>query len=396
MDTAELRAELAELAQEVDPFIGDVDAVHRHVTRRRMATAVVAAVVAVGALGGIGVLAHSGRKHIHVARSAKDVTLAELRAFDAAVVLPDGATADDATRVQAVLDNTPAVAQYTPLPAGTLAYDLLFHRTPDVAKLRTRVCANPSTMSFAVTLAHAVPDAMHELAAAVGIDATVQEFQSDVPDLEVFLKVQASTADTAALRARVESDPDVISVKFLDHNAAFEEFKKLFADQPLLIENETPAGLPESFQLNVRDGVPLESVASRLRDLVGVNQVITRSTDFWRTQPSAPAGDPELFMQVKATDAQIGAVTERLKADARVDSYKFISQMDAYREYVKLFREQPDAIENQTPIDPPTSFQVVLRSRDDRSAFVREYEGLDGVKQVRISDGGFTDACARK
>jgi hypothetical protein len=289
MRTDELRAELAELADEVAPFPRDVRVVRRRVNRSRITTALVAAVVAGAVLTGAVALSHSRSSRINVAHSVKDVDLAQLRAFDAVVVLAPDATPGAVSRVQTVLDSTPAVAQYASLPAATLAFDLGYSRTPAAADLRSRVCSNPSTRSFAVTLAHA-PASLDELTAAIGTDAAVLSFATVVSDVEIFMRLTAPAAEVAAVRDQIASNSDIVKSTFIDHQAAFEEFKKLFADQPVLIENETPEGLPESFRLDVRDGVPLDQFEPLFKNMPGVNYVIVRNTGFWLLPGQLTAG----------------------------------------------------------------------------------------------------------
>ena len=69
-------------------------------------------------------------------------------------------------------------------------------------------------------------------------------------ELEIFMQVKASDAQIDAVQQPARSRiPNVKSFRFLDHQDAYNEFKKLFADQPVLVENETPAGLPTSFRV---------------------------------------------------------------------------------------------------------------------------------------------------
>src|SRR6476646_9020999 len=66
-------------------------------------------------------------------------------------------------------------------------------------------------------------------------------------ELEIFMQVKASDRQIAAVRDQLKTNPNVKSQRFFNHEDAYREFKKLFADQPVLVENETPAGLPTSF-----------------------------------------------------------------------------------------------------------------------------------------------------
>jgi cell division transport system permease protein len=94
-------------------------------------------------------------------------------------------------------------------------------------------------------------------------------------ELEIFMQVKASNAQIHAVTAQLQSDPNVKSSRFLTHQDAYNEFKKLFADQPVLVENETPAGLPTSFRV-----VPIKPqltsvIASEFQNVPGVSAVNT-------------------------------------------------------------------------------------------------------------------------
>ena len=94
-------------------------------------------------------------------------------------------------------------------------------------------------------------------------------------ELEIFMQVKASQAQIDAVSAQLKADPNVKSQRFLDHDAAYAEFKKLFADQPVLVENETPAGLPTSFRV-----VPVKPefttvIGNSFQNVPGVDQINT-------------------------------------------------------------------------------------------------------------------------
>jgi cell division transport system permease protein len=77
------------------------------------------------------------------------------------------------------------------------------------------------------------------------------------------------------VKAQLKSDPNVKNYKFFTHQDAMNEFKKLFADQPVLVENETPAGLPTSYRV-----VPIKPqltsvIANEFQNVPGVSTVNT-------------------------------------------------------------------------------------------------------------------------
>jgi hypothetical protein len=259
--------------------------VRRRVARRRLAGASVA--IAVAAAVAVA-FAHSSANRVTVAHSVKDVELSQLQRFDAAVVLPDGATDKDRARVEQLLDDSTAILRYAPLPARNLAYALSFNADADVKALRARVCAAPATKSFAVQLSRDNADAKQHLADALGADATVQTMGAHAAvDAEVFMQVKATAAQVDAVRERLGSDPDVASFQYLSHDDAYDEFKRLFADQPKLVQSESPASLPESFRITLRENATPAGVEQRVRTLSGVDQVNTSAT-------YNPAPDPTL------------------------------------------------------------------------------------------------------
>ena len=73
--------------------------------------------------------------------------------------------------------------------------------------------------------------------------------------------------------------PDITSLRYLDHAAAFEEFKRIFSDQPALIQSTTADVLPVSFRLEVRKGADPETVATRYGSASGIDEILTPATN---------------------------------------------------------------------------------------------------------------------
>jgi hypothetical protein len=272
MQTDELRAELTDLANEVEPFAGDIAAVRRRVARRRLAVGSIGSVVAIGLVVILVSVGVSRSSKVDVASSVKDVSASDLQRFDAAVVLPAGATSEDAARVQRVLNSSDAVVQYTALPAKTVALE--FAGVPWAKSVKARACVDPSTRSFAVALARPAAGALRRLTTAVDATATVEPTVHTGVDIEVFMNVKATDQQILEVHNELARDPDIAGYRFLDHADAYREFKRLFADQPVLIQHETPAGLPTSFRLTIRSGVAGNRVATRYERVSGVDTAL--------------------------------------------------------------------------------------------------------------------------
>ena len=208
--------------------------------------------------------------------ASKRVTPDAIKRFDTIVVLPRRASAFTLAAVEDRMNRLDAVQQYAEVPRSTLASLVSRGNGADADALSERICATPSMRGYAVALAPPTDDSRRRLAGTLGDDATVTASQYQPPQTEIFMKVRATAAQAQAVQARLDRDPDVTTFRYLDHEAAYEEFKRLFADQPVLVQGEKPdgSGLPESFRLDLRDGASPAAIAARFRDLPGVDQVI--------------------------------------------------------------------------------------------------------------------------
>jgi cell division transport system permease protein len=94
-------------------------------------------------------------------------------------------------------------------------------------------------------------------------------------ELEVFMKTDATQAQVNQMSDALHHDPMVKSFRFLDHNAAFGEFKKDFSDQPALVESTPPSALPESFRVVPVKAEYTDQIQVAYQDQLGVDVVIT-------------------------------------------------------------------------------------------------------------------------
>ncbi len=93
--------------------------------------------------------------------------------------------------------------------------------------------------------------------------------------LEAFMQVHATDQQIEDVRTALESDPQVKSVKFLDKEAAFEEFKKIFKEQPDLVKNINADSLPVSFRIAPVQAEVTPVIQRRYEAMSGVDEVAT-------------------------------------------------------------------------------------------------------------------------
>jgi cell division transport system permease protein len=92
---------------------------------------------------------------------------------------------------------------------------------------------------------------------------------------EIFMKIDATDQQTASVQAKLDSDPDIRNFRFLDHDLAYAEFKRLFKDQPALVTSVRPKDLPTSFRIAPKQAELTEVVQRRYAAEAGVDLVKT-------------------------------------------------------------------------------------------------------------------------
>jgi cell division transport system permease protein len=95
--------------------------------------------------------------------------------------------------------------------------------------------------------------------------------------LEIFMQVKATQEQTKNVETMLHNDPNVKSFRFLDHQDAYNEFKRLFQDQQTLVEAENPdgTGLPESFRVAPKTAELTTVVGNEFENVPGVDQINT-------------------------------------------------------------------------------------------------------------------------
>jgi hypothetical protein len=259
MHIDELRGELTTLADEIEPFEGDVRSLHRRERRRRIVTSsLVVALAVVVAASTVVVARHRGDGRVRVTGAgSKEVSLAQLSHFDVIVVPATPA-------VQDVLDASPVVGRYARLVRSIRPLTKLFEPTSLLAPL----CALESSDGFAVQAISPGSDIRKILARDLAGRATSYDMPDSLRyDIQVFLEVGASSRQVETVRAALASDRDISWFRFVSQADAYEIFKKDFADQPALVESTKPADLPASFRIDLKPGSSVHSKAQRYERL---------------------------------------------------------------------------------------------------------------------------------
>ena len=90
----------------------------------------------------------------------------------------------------------------------------------------------------------------------------------------------------------------------------------------------------------------------------------------------------EIFMKVPATPQQVVGVEKDLKGNVNVKSYKHLTKTDAFAEFKRIFRRNPELVSSITAADLPESFRVVPKKAELTDTVKGEFGTKQGVNEV--------------
>ncbi len=93
-------------------------------------------------------------------------------------------------------------------------------------------------------------------------------------EVSVFLKDSISQSQIDRLERLISDMPEVASVEFESKEAAYERFKRIFANQEALVQNVTADAMPQSFRIKLNDPEKFEVISARLANEPGIDQII--------------------------------------------------------------------------------------------------------------------------
>ncbi|TML64528.1 MAG: ABC transporter permease [Actinobacteria bacterium] len=93
-------------------------------------------------------------------------------------------------------------------------------------------------------------------------------------ELSIFMKPDVTSEQMSAIEHQLRAMPEVKRVRFVSKDAAYAEFKKLFANSPDMVETVTPDNLPPSFRVVPKAAEQVESIGEPFRNRPGVYRVV--------------------------------------------------------------------------------------------------------------------------
>jgi cell division transport system permease protein len=93
-------------------------------------------------------------------------------------------------------------------------------------------------------------------------------------ELNIFLNPDIAQTQRDGLQAELAAIPEVKKVSYVDQEAAYDEFKQMFANSPDMVESVTAKDLPPSFRVVPRQPELVESIGERFQKREGVKEVV--------------------------------------------------------------------------------------------------------------------------
>jgi cell division transport system permease protein len=106
-----------------------------------------------------------------------------------------------------------------------------------------------------------------------GVSKATVQWRGGV-ELSIFLNPDISPAQSDAVRAELQGLPEVKKVTYVDQEAAYEEFRTMFANSPDLVESVTAQDLPPSYRVVPREPEFVDVVGDRFTRREGVKDVV--------------------------------------------------------------------------------------------------------------------------
>ena len=104
------------------------------------------------------------------------------------------------------------------------------------------------------------------------VNKTRELFYSQV-EVSIFLLDSISEQQRASLEADLVSDPEVDNVIYVSKQQAYEDFQRIFADDPTVRDSVTPEILPASFRVKLRDPTRFAVIQSKYSGYPGIEEV---------------------------------------------------------------------------------------------------------------------------
>jgi cell division transport system permease protein len=105
-----------------------------------------------------------------------------------------------------------------------------------------------------------------------GVDRATVQWKGNV-ELSIFMKPDASQSESEAVDRALKSMPEVRRYRYVSKPEAFDEFRKIFANEPDVRDSLTVDQIPPSYRVVPRQAEQTKVIGQRFNDTAGVFRV---------------------------------------------------------------------------------------------------------------------------
>ncbi|HEX7276470.1 MAG TPA: permease-like cell division protein FtsX [Acidimicrobiales bacterium] len=105
-----------------------------------------------------------------------------------------------------------------------------------------------------------------------GVDRATVQWKDNV-ELSIFMKPEASAPESEAIDRQLKAMPEVKRYHYVSKPEAFEEFRKIFANEPDVRDSLTVEQIPPSYRVVPKQAEQTKLIGERFRDTAGVFRV---------------------------------------------------------------------------------------------------------------------------
>ncbi|NES26863.1 FtsX-like permease family protein [Micromonospora terminaliae] len=96
-------------------------------------------------------------------------------------------------------------------------------------------------------------------------------------EVSIFLKTDVQEQQRTDLQTKLEADPLIKNVDYVDKTEAYKRFQQMYADAPDLVNAVKPDQLPESFRLTLNDPEQYKQIYDEYKTSEGIDTIVDQS-----------------------------------------------------------------------------------------------------------------------
>jgi cell division transport system permease protein len=106
-----------------------------------------------------------------------------------------------------------------------------------------------------------------------GVSRATVQWRGGV-ELSIFMQPDATPAQSDATERQLSQMPEVKKVTYVGQDAAYDEFRRMFANEPDMVESVTAKDLPPSYRVVPKRAEFVDTIGERFRNAEGVRKVV--------------------------------------------------------------------------------------------------------------------------